>query len=536
MPSLREIAHQIQSWIKQGKQPECKGKDGFPVFADDPFRSIQLRLNAYALEIFGRDDFWKLNPRSLAVGKELLNLQASDKAEVLRALLVRVALFAEWQKEEPDSVAGLLRVLHSLRGLPLSELHESDADPGLFRSLLRELLSNKPPLTVHHLTCMVELVPDEADAYWNPLSPERVARALEYNFADSCLPSPLREAVEKWCAWLDQIQRSGPRRLHMRLTKLLGQTEFKSIVAGEAWSNAAVADLEKMPAAERQNWVALLQHCEEAESSKPTQKWLKRAAEWVNAIGSKNFRARVVPWFDLVALPRPVHQERPSRYSPEPDLLIDGKNAVVLKGLAWSCAGHKNPELARALGALAEVCFKKVAWLGPRCPKVGNACLYALSVTSSQDSAAQLSRLDQRVKQPTAKKRIGKSLDKAAALTGVTREDLEESTVPTYGLDAAGALTKSLGRHTAELRITGTTQTSLTWRDKDGKQQKSVPAELKSTDAFKKFKRTIQDIEKMLPPSASALSACCSPSVSGPSPNGASATGIIRSFRTSPAV
>ncbi|HZO84055.1 MAG TPA: DUF4132 domain-containing protein, partial [Verrucomicrobiae bacterium] len=365
---------------------------------------------------------------------------------------------------------------------------------------LSELLRGKVPLAIEDLVFMVDLAALYRDSeYWNPLSHDNVARVLEQNFAETRLPSPLREAVDKWCVALKEIPRSGPRRLHLRLTKLLGTTEFQSIVAGEAWSNAAVADLEKMPAAERQNWVALLQHCEEAESSKPTQKWLKRAAELADAISSKNFRARVVTWFDLVALPRPVHQERPSRYSPEPDLLIDGKNAVVLKGLAWCCAGQKNPELARALGSLAEVCFKKVAWLGPRCPKVGNACLYSLSVTSSEDSAAQLSRLDQRVKQPTAKKRIGKSLDKAAALTGVTREDLEESSVPTYGLDANGGLTKSFGRYTAELHITGTTQTALTWRDKNGKVQKNVPAELKSTDAFKKFKRTIQDIEKMLP-------------------------------------
>src|SRR6185503_7822538 len=125
----------------------------------------------------------------------------------------------------------------------------------------------------------------------------------------------------------------------------------------------------------------------------------------------------------------------------------------VLRGLAWCCAGWKDAEVSAALGALAEVCFKKVRWLGPRCPRVGNACLHSLSSTSSEEAAAQLSRLDATVKQPTAKKRINKSLDAAATLTGQTREDLEEKSVPTFDLGLDGKLTRTLGEFTAEICV-----------------------------------------------------------------------------------
>jgi hypothetical protein len=166
----------------------------------------------------------------------------------------------------------------------------------------------------------------------------------------------------------------------------------------------------------------------------------------------------------------------------------------------WSCAGWEDSTIARAISNLAQVCFKKVPNLGPRCPRIGNACLYTLSVTKSQDSAAELSRLDQVVKPPSAKKLIGKSLNKAAELTGQSRADLEESTVPNYGLDATGALQERFGEFSAEVCISGPKAMEITWRKADGTIQKSVPTILKENhaDAFKKFKRTLKDLEQML--------------------------------------
>jgi hypothetical protein len=122
-------------------------------------------------------------------------------------------------------------------------------------------------------------------------------------------------------------------------------------------------------------------------------------------------------------------------------------------------------------------------------------------VTSTDEAAAELTRLDQLVKQPSTKKLIGKSLDKAAELSGQTREDLEESTVPAYGLDASGCLKQSLGGYIAEFALTGPENMELLWRKADGNVQRSVPAEVKQNhaDDLKALKRTLQDLEKMLP-------------------------------------
>jgi hypothetical protein len=294
-------------------------------------------------------------------------------------------------------------------------------------------------------------------------------------------------------------------KLAESIEKLIQQTPQKgpmSIEPGEAWSNAAIEDLNRMSTEERQHWCRLLQHCQQAESSKPTLKWTKKAKECVEAVGREKLKSQLLPWFELVALPRPVHREpRQPQYEPDPDQLIADVNSVILKGLVWACAEWEDAEITRAVSRLAQVCFKKVRNLGARCPRIGNACLFSLSVTSTDEAAAELTRLNQMVKQPSARKLIGKSLDKAAELTGQTREDLEESTVPTYGLNGEGCLKQVLGDFTAECHLSGPDALQLRWRKADGNVQKSVPAEVKEQHApdLKAFKRTIQDIDKMLP-------------------------------------
>jgi hypothetical protein len=301
--------------------------------------------------------------------------------------------------------------------------------------------------------------------------------------------------------WLPQLLRSREgQQLVGRLRALVGGVGTGEIEPGEAWANAARENLDALPAAKRSAWDAFIGHCTTAQPSKPAKKWLAKAAELIAAIGIDQFKQAVIKWFPLVALPRPEHRENPApRYQPDPDLLITDRNAIILKGLAWSCAGMNDPAVSRALSELAEICFKKVRNLGPRCPKAGNACLHALSVTTTDASAAQLSRLSATVKQPTAKKRIGKSIVTAATLTGQTKEDLEEKATPTFGLDGNSRLTRSFGDCAVELRITDAHTIEINWT-KGGIAKKAVPAEVKRDHAadLKQFQQLAKDIQKML--------------------------------------
>jgi hypothetical protein len=366
---------------------------------------------------------------------------------------------------------------------------------------------------------LANLVMDEAllvllvQELCEPLGNARFVSAMELaigEFLDLLEPfllnHPMPAAVSSGLAEIQRALEAGRARKNEqqalgRIRSLLGGPSTVEIEPGEAWSERARADLAALPGNKRQPWNRLLAHCTSAESSKPAKKWLAAAGELMEALGRDEFRKSVVQWFPLVSQSRVIHRETMHpQWEPDPDLLITDRNATILKGLAWCCSGWNDPEISRALSELAEICFKKVRWLGPRCPRVGNACLYSLSSTSSEEAAAQLSKLDQLVKQPTAKKRIGKSLDKAAESTGQTRADLEEKSVPTFGLGMDGRITRVFGPYTAELRVVDSRDVQFAWMDQNGKSLKSVPGSVKQDHAadLKQWQKVGKDIAKML--------------------------------------
>ena len=518
----QESFDQLLAWQKAGIKPEATGWAGFPLYASDPFAVQHARIEAYFSELSKTKWFWEIKTSKLVSGKIILDLEQKEMTVFFRALIVRLLHWnvAKEERRRAGRAAGMSdldALLESFR-IQLPDCANSETtssldavlNPTYLSGLIVELLRSQPAFNANDLTAIIQVISEGgqthkfAHSQLGPIPPEAVMRALELFAGNSELPQTLVDQLEAWKLAIETAHRKSTenRELSLRLKKLIGGNEEIEIAPGEGWSNAALADLKKMVGKKRLAWICLLKHCQTAESSKPTKKWSKAAEELVKAVGRAEFKSRILNWFELVALPRPVHQENPEpRWQPEPDQLIADGNSVILKGMVWCCAGWEDKEVSRAVSRLAEVCFKKVRNLGARCPRIGNACFFSLSATVTEEAAAELTRLDQIVKGNSAKKLLGKSLDKAAELSGRTREDLEESTVPTYGLDAAGCLKQAIGNFTALYSITGPAAMELTWLKADGKPQKSVPAEVKDqhADEFKKLKQSIKDIEKMLP-------------------------------------
>lgn len=175
-------------------------------------------------------------------------------------------------------------------------------------------------------------------------------------------------------------------------------------------------------------------------------------------------------------------------------------NNDALKGLVWYCSLAPSPEISRALGRLCEVCFKKLPGVGPLAPKVGNACINVLAETGTEDSLAQLGRLRYTIRLKSAQKIIGKAFDKAAGRMGVGRDELEEMSVPSYGLTEVGTLRETMGDFTAELTA-DSTGAELRWIRAGGKASTAVPAAVKRdfADQVKELKAAAKDIARMLP-------------------------------------
>ena len=189
------------------------------------------------------------------------------------------------------------------------------------------------------------------------------------------------------------------------------------------------------------------------------------------------------------------------------DHTIKSNHQDILQGLAWMCSLLHGPEVARALTQLALSCYRKEPGIGPRAVRVGNACITALGMMGTPDALGQLALLKVRVKFGGAQAAIDKALNKLAEKLGVPRDDLEEMSVPSYGMTEVGCLTQQIGDFTAELCVIDSRRAELAWKRADGKPQKSLPASVKQAHAeeVKELTGAKHDIEKMLPAQSERL-------------------------------
>ncbi|HVM59697.1 MAG TPA: DUF4132 domain-containing protein [Verrucomicrobiae bacterium] len=325
-----------------------------------------------------------------------------------------------------------------------------------------------------------------------------IVRVCQEYVSENGLSPRVRHALIGLQSRLAKLHTAENRRRSTSIDLLLGNTHLADLEPGDNWADAARSDFEKMDVATRRAWVKLVTHALSANSTKPTKKWLAGANVVLAETGAEEFKRRVLAWFPLVA----ETSERERSYhgwGPRQPLL--DRNSSVLKGLIWLCVLIGDDSVAQAVGDVAVGCFKKIPGFGPRSPKVGNACVTALSLMEGMAPVAQLSRLQMKVKSRVAQNLIGKALDEAARRAGLSRGDLEELSVPTYGLDENSCLREEIGGVTAELQIVGSHDVTVRWIKSDGKSQASVPAEVKRDfpDDLKQLQRTCRDMEKMLP-------------------------------------
>ena len=286
------------------------------------------------------------------------------------------------------------------------------------------------------------------------------------------------------------------RRWILRLKELEGDTEISlPLSAGDVWADAALSDLRSLDPKIQTALAELLLNCLRTTGSAPSSKWLKGTDKYLEAIGKQEFFSTLLHWFPLVDKPRPetLVQHLPNYH-------LFPVNIDILKGLVWLCSKTDDPEIARALTALAVSAYKKIPGSGPRAGKVGNACFWALGNMPGNEGVAQLSILKIRIKTNTAQKLIANALEAAARLIGLTAEEIEEMSVPTYGLEEVGLRRDKFDEIWSELRVSGN-EVEQVWTRNDGKHLSSAPKTLKEKypEELKEISQAIKDIRKMLP-------------------------------------
>ncbi|MCW3820757.1 DUF4132 domain-containing protein [Micromonospora sp. DR5-3] len=273
---------------------------------------------------------------------------------------------------------------------------------------------------------------------------------------------------------------------------------------GEAWADAV---LDALPAA-GEGWSELLAHALTATTGKPTARWTNRGRALLAEVGAAGYRERVLGWLAMVGRPRTLPVEG-GYWGYDVGQAYDPFNATALRGLVWllpSATGDDDADVARALAALVETSLRKVAGLGPRNPKIANAAVHALAELDGEHALAQLARLASRITYKGTLNQLNAALDRRAAALGLSRDEVEELAVPTYGLSEVGLRQESVGETTAELTITGPT-VQVAWRTAAGRMVKSAPAATRRDhpDEVRDLKAAAKDVEKMLAAQAERL-------------------------------
>jgi hypothetical protein len=327
-----------------------------------------------------------------------------------------------------------------------------------------------------------------------------MATAAETFAGGNEISAPLRMALESFIARLRESPRDKDcHKVAGRLLALLAGGPTVNLEEGEAWSDAALADLRKMKAGAGKSWNALLIHCQAGGRGKFTERWATDARRLVDAVGFDSFKEHLLRWFPLVDKPRTIPIERRNPWEPDYDHLLKEPHVELLRGLVWCCGLREDAELARAIARLALSAYRKLPGKGPRLVSLGNACVTALGMMPGLPAIGQLAVLKTKVKFGTAQKEIEKAFTASAAREGLDREEIEELAVPSYGLEPVGLRRETFDDYQAELLVDGTTA-SLHWL-KDGKPLKSAPAAVKKNHAeeFKELQASVKDISGMLP-------------------------------------
>lgn len=247
------------------------------------------------------------------------------------------------------------------------------------------------------------------------------------------------------------------------------------ISQGDGWSADVLPRLAEQDAEVTSE---LLRHLASATGSKPGKKW---AAETERLLAEPAARAVLRLLVERVIEASPV----PVRYDyldHQVDVVVDVRNADVLRAAIWASASIDAGWAVPVLRALTERAFAHDAWyIGS--PKVPNAAIFVLGQLGGPDAISALSKLDLAAPSNDPRMRIATALAVAGAAQGISPGQVAERMVDTGGLDVGGTVELTDGSVTALATLNPDLTVALTWGGA-AKPPEAVPAS--SVSAIKK--------------------------------------------------
>jgi hypothetical protein len=247
-------------------------------------------------------------------------------------------------------------------------------------------------------------------------------------------------------------------------------------------------------------WIKLIKKCrDEGMRSSTTKKWLNETAIFIKEeIKTPEF-SRIMQLLLQQGIDylKEKHQEG---YNSALSNEVYFTQHFVFKAMIWNCSIANDKALQQQLYDFALWAFKKLPKYGPLAQTTGAAALQAFALMPTQEGVPRLMSLKNKIDNKTILKSIEKYIKEAAKNGGLSADNIEEISIPNYGMEEVGVLKMAFGTLSATTIFKPNGKNETIW-DNNGKNQASVPAIVKTDFAkeLKQLKSTIKEVEQLLP-------------------------------------
>ncbi|MFG2075739.1 DUF4132 domain-containing protein [Nonomuraea maritima] len=240
----------------------------------------------------------------------------------------------------------------------------------------------------------------------------------------------------------------------------------------------------------------LLRHWSTARSSKPSDRWLKTA----RALLTGEAVALVRELLTMVAAHRETRIDRvaDNGYEWTETVFLKSRTAIAVRGMVWTCALIDEPWVLGLLGDVAVTCGVGLGGTGANCRSelLANAAVNVCARRAGLDTVPVLARVQAKVRKKSVLNNVARTLDVVAEAAGLSREQLLDRTVPTFGLGPDGVREERVGDHVLRLHADGP---AVTFVNRAGRTLKSAPQAIRRDPALAEARATLKELRQALP-------------------------------------
>ncbi|MFF3442813.1 DUF4132 domain-containing protein [Streptosporangium sp. NPDC002721] len=220
----------------------------------------------------------------------------------------------------------------------------------------------------------------------------------------------------------------------------------------------------------------LFRHWNTARSTRPSARWLRNASRMLTpgAIALvRELLTRLVAYRGGERVVRHGDEEWRDK------VFLKEETIVVVRGILWTCQVIDERWVTSLVTDVAMTCGTGSNGMGStcRCEPVTNAAVGVLARRGGLDVIVPLSRIQAKVRARSVQRNLSLALDAVADENGLTREQLLDRTVPTFGLDTDGVREEQIGDYRVRLCAD---VPALRYVNAAGKTVKSLPKDLRA--------------------------------------------------------